>query len=436
MMSRIGRYRYVVVAIFIAFMLLHQADKLLIGQVLTDISAEFAIDDAAAGAIGTGALVVGALFYPLWGFLNDKFSRAKLLALASFIWGSTTWLSAVVRTFPGFLLARSSTGIDDSSYPGIYSLIADYFEPRQRGRINGLLQLTAPVGFVLSLVLVLALRDSVGWRSIFLITGALGIGVGLLILLFVRDMPRGRAEPELADIADISGYTFRWRAVGGLLRKRTLLPLLLQGFFGVFPLNVITFWFFTYLERERGYDSGTVFVLMGAAVVLMAIGAFLGGLFGDLLSKRTPRGRLIVAAVGVGSAMTFLSLSLLVPVDAPLALFGLPLIGAAFFTLFSGPNVVASIYEIAVPEVRSTALSFQYFTENIGAAAAPLMVGLLSASAGLPGAILVVCLSTYALCLIFLIAAALVAPKDILALRDQMARRSQEMRAHSELTAS
>ncbi|MGQ9908080.1 MAG: spinster family MFS transporter [Candidatus Flexifilum sp.] len=428
-MTSIKRYRYGVVAIFVAFMLLHQADKLLIGQVLTDFSADFGIDDTAAGAVGTGALVVGALFYPIWGFLNDKFSRARLLALASFIWGSTTWLSAVVRTFPAFLLTRSSTGIDDSSYPGIYSLISDYFEPKQRGRINGLLQLTAPVGFVLSLILVLALRDSIGWRAIFLITGGLGIVVGILILLFVRDVPRGRAEPELADLPEIGSYTFRWRAVKALLRKRTLLPLLIQGFFGVFPLNVITFWFFTYLERERRYDSSTVFILMGAAVVLMAIGAFLGGLAGDLLSKRTPRGRLIVAALGVGSAMTFLTLALLTPFDAAPLAFGLPLIGAAFFTLFSGPNVVASIHEIAVPEVRSTALAFQYFVENIGAAAAPFIVGVLSTAAGLPSAILIVCLSTYALCLVFLIAAAWVSPADFLALRQDMARRSQEIQA-------
>jgi hypothetical protein len=48
------------------------------------------------------------------------------------------------------------------------------------------------------------------------------------------------------------------------------------------------------------------------------------------------------------------------------------LLGAtAFFTLFSGPNVAATIYDITLPEVRSSALAVQYFIESFGAAFAP-----------------------------------------------------------------
>jgi MFS family permease len=423
------RYKYAIVVIFIGFMLLHQADKLLIGQVLNDVQRDFNIDDVATGALGTGALIVGAVFYPLWGYLYDRFSRAKLLALASFLWGATTWLSAVVRTFPQFLVSRSSTGIDDSSYPGIYSLISDYFGPKMRGRINGLLQLTAPIGFVLSLVLVLALRERWGWRNIFLLTGGLGILMSGVILLFVRDMPRGRAEPELAGLEDIGGYRFTWATLRGLLRKRTLLPLILQGFFGVFPLNVMTFWFFTYLERERGYDSVTVFAIMGTAVITMACGAFVGGLLGDWLSRRTPRGRLIICSIGVAAALALMTLALLTPNNAPALAVGLLLAGAGFFVLFSGPNVAATVHEIVVPEVRSTALALQYFAENIGAATAPLIVGALSVQMGLPNAILLVCVVTYSLCVVFLVAAAAVAPKEIVALRTQMVARAAAVRA-------
>ena len=41
---------FVVLIIFLAFMLLHQADKSLIGQVLEDVQHDFGIDDAAVGA--------------------------------------------------------------------------------------------------------------------------------------------------------------------------------------------------------------------------------------------------------------------------------------------------------------------------------------------------------------------------------------------------
>src|SRR5512146_225048 len=105
------RYRWFVVGTFFSFMLLHQSDKLLIGPLTTPIMETFGIDEVQMGAIFTGALIVGAIMYPLWGYLYDRFARAKLLALASLIWGATTWLSAIAPTYPAFLATRASTGI-------------------------------------------------------------------------------------------------------------------------------------------------------------------------------------------------------------------------------------------------------------------------------------------------------------------------------------
>ena len=120
-----SRYRWFVVFVFFLFMLLHQTDRLLIGPLTPDIIAEFQLTKTQMGAVTTGALVVGALLYPVWGYLYDRYARAKLLALASLLWGATTWLAAVARTFPQFWAARASTGIDDAAYPGLFSLVAD-----------------------------------------------------------------------------------------------------------------------------------------------------------------------------------------------------------------------------------------------------------------------------------------------------------------------
>ena len=59
-------------------MLLHQTDKLLIGPLTTDIMREFNLNRAQMGFVTTGALLVGAVFYPLWGYLYDRYARAKL----------------------------------------------------------------------------------------------------------------------------------------------------------------------------------------------------------------------------------------------------------------------------------------------------------------------------------------------------------------------
>jgi len=197
-MSHHSRYRWFVVFVFFLFMLLHQSDKLLIGPLTTPIMETFGIDEVQMGGVFTGALLVGALLYPVWGYLYDRYARSRLLALASFIWGSTTWLSAVAPTFPVFLATRASTGIDDSSYPGLYSLIADYFPPKMRGKIYGLLQLSQPLGYMTGLLAATLLAGVLGWRAIFYITGSLGLLLAGLIYFGVREAPRGKSEPEFA----------------------------------------------------------------------------------------------------------------------------------------------------------------------------------------------------------------------------------------------
>ena len=155
--------RWFVFGTFFGFMLLHQADMLLIGPLTTPIMETFHINEAQMGAVVTGALIVGGILYPVWGYLYDRYSRPKLLALVSFIWGSTTWLSALAPTFPIFVATRASTGIDDAGAPGIYSLLADYFAPAVRGRVYGLLQISAPLGYTVGMVLVTAFKDVIGW---------------------------------------------------------------------------------------------------------------------------------------------------------------------------------------------------------------------------------------------------------------------------------
>ncbi|NOR84452.1 MAG: MFS transporter, partial [Ardenticatenales bacterium] len=408
-----------------SFMLLHQVDKLLIGPLTTPIMDTFGINEAQMGAVFTGALIVGAFMYPIWGILYDRFARAKLLALASLLWGLTTWLSAIVPNYPSFLATRASTGIDDASYPGLYSLISDYFGPKMRGRIYGLLQTAMPLGYLLGMFLGLFLGEAVGWRGVFIITGSLGLVLSVLIYRVVREPPRGKSEPELADLEQLGTYRFEWATAKGLFRKRTLRLLFIQGFFGVFPWNVITYWFFSYLETERDYASEEIMATMVVAVLAMTCGYLTGGTIGDFLFRHTPRGRLIVSTV----AVLLGALLMVVTLNLPLAdrgLFMITLAAAAFFMPIPAPNMISTIYDVTLPEVRSTASAIQYFIESAGAALAPLIAGLIAVNYSLQTAILVISTSTWLICAAFFALTAFVIPDDIATLRRQLRERAAQ----------
>lgn len=427
-----SRYSWLVVVIFFFFVLLHQADKLLIGPLTENIIKEFNITKTQMGLVMTGALVVGAVFYPLWGYLYDRYTRPKLLALASFIWGATTWLNAIAPNYSTFLITRSSTGIDDSSYPGLYSLVADYFSPKVRGIVYGLIQFTQPLGFLLGMVLGLLLSGVVGWRGIFYITGSLGVVMALVIYFGVKDVPRGQSEPEMADIDIESHYRFDWKEAVDLFKKPSLIFLFIQGFFGVFPWNAISMWFFFYLGSERGFDSNTQLIVMAVAVVILSAGYPIGGVLGDFFFKRDKRGRLIVSITGVILGAFFMWLALNVP-NKNVILFTILLGLTALFMPFSSPNVITTVYDVTLPEIRSTAVSIQYFIESIGAASAPAIVGAIADQTSLKNAFLLINISAWIICAFFYFFTMFFIKKDISTLRDEMAERAQIERSSTSL---
>jgi MFS family permease len=423
-----SRYRWFVVIVFFFFMLLHQTDKLMIGSLQVPISETFGLNDLQWGFINSGALIVATVLYPIWGYLYDRYARAKLLALASLIWGVTTWFSSVVRTYPSFLVTRSSTGIDDSSYPGLYTLVADYFGPNLRGKVYGLLQLAQPLGYLIGMILALMVAPVIGgWRSVFYITGTLGLVIAAFIYFGVKEMPRGKAEPEFENMAEMQTFHFSWAEAREIFRKKTMWFVFLQGFAGVFPWNVITFFFFGYLMTERGYDDGAVLATMAPVILILAAGYFLGGWLGDIFFKRTNKGRIIVSSAGVLLGAIFLCLAMTTPIEARNQFFILMCLTAIFMPL-SSANVIATVYDVTVPEVRSTAQAVEYFIENAGAAFAPTLTGLIITSTGdKTFAILSICTVAWALCFFFYLGAIFTIDHDAHVLRSQMAERAKSM---------
>jgi len=429
-MKTSSRTRWISVAIFFIFMLLHQSDKLLIGPLTTPIMETFGINEAQMGAVTTGALLVGAILYPLWGYLYDRFSRVKLLSLASAIWGGTTMLNASAPSYPFFLVTRASTGIDDASYPGLYSMVSDLFGPERRGKIYGLLQLTQPLGYLVGMVLGLILGGIIGWRNVFYITGGFGILLSVVIFFGVKEPQRGQSEPELADLEEIGIYRFNLVSAKQILRTRTMYFLFLQGFFGVFPWQVITFWIFRYLEVERGYTNEEILLTLVIAILFLSPSYYIGGALGDWAFKRTPRGRMIVSIIGVLLGATFMAIAINVPVENR-TMFMVTLVLAVMFMPWPAPNMVSSVNDITLPEVRSSALAIQLFIENAGAATAPLLAGLIAVRYDLGTAIVYISVIAWLLCAGFYSIGAFLVPRDIAALREKMHTRAEdEVAAH------
>jgi MFS family permease len=90
--------------------------------------------------------------------------------------------------------------------------------------------------------------------------------------------------------------------------------------------------------------------------------------------------------------------------------------------------VVSTVSDVTLPEVRSTAISVQYFIESAGAALAPLMAGFIADRSSLGNAILLICITAWLICGAIYAFLILIVPKDIHTLRTQMQDRAEHER--------
>ena len=303
-------------------------------------------------------------------------------------------------------------------------------DERRHSRDARIARPAQPIGYLLGMILALMIAPLIGgWRSVFYITGSLGLVIALFIYFGVKEMPRGKAEPEFEgkEPEKIEHFHFSWAEVREIFKKKTMWFVFAQGFAGQFPWNVITYFFFGYLMTERGYDNNSVLVTMAPVILILASGYFIGGSIGDALFKRTNKGRILVSSLGVLMGALFLYLAITTPVENRTQFFLFMSLTAVFMPL-SAANVIATVYDVTVPEVRSTAQAVEYFVENIGAAFAPAVTGILaSSSLGLSNTIIVLSVSAWLLCFVFYLGALFTIDKDTQHLRTQMAERAKTM---------
>ena len=418
-------YRWFVVIILFLFLTFHSADLFIISAVNPQLIEEFKVDYVTMGFLFSISLLIATILYPLWGFLYDKYSRKLLVSLAALIWGSTTWINALSRVFSQFFTTRIITTIDDAAPPGVYSLVADYFEPKDRGKAMGVINASSPIGAILGTVIPLMIIDAgLNWRNAFFITGSIGIIMGLIIYFFIKDVPRGTSEPELSGklVSDI--YKAKLSDLKILLKNKSLLLLYAQGFFGVFPWNAITFWIITYMVMERKLSSELVMIVMVVWLIAMTIGNIIAGYLSDLLFRKTKRGRAMFGAIVVFFSALLIYLTMYSETFESFFFFG---VLTAFEIPMAGPSVSAAITDVTEPELRGSATAYLRFFENIGSSISPALVGIISMGSTLQFSITLISSLTWIICGILFIFLALIIPKDIDRLRIIIRKRADEL---------
>lgn len=125
------------------------------------------------------------------GLIVDKMSRKKVLVGSVLIWSASTMVSSATNSFYVLFLMRFILGMFVSATePAGYSMLGDYFPKSKRTTANAIVGTGAYIGSGLASLLIMIV-GAYGWKAAYAFKGGIGLIIGLLGLLFIREPERG-----------------------------------------------------------------------------------------------------------------------------------------------------------------------------------------------------------------------------------------------------
>lgn len=359
-----------------------------------------------------------SLSSPLWGYLSDRYSRKKVLFWGTGFWGIWTILVGLTQNFGQLIAVRVISGIGlGCLMPATFSIMADTFAPKIRGRMLGYLEGIGIFGIIVFTVGLGLLATPEHWRYGFFILGVASIISGIVILIFVDEPIRGQSEPQMMgkltqDQAD--KYRIQFDDIKKVFGIPTIRVAILQGLAGSMPWVIMGAFLILWLVEDRGLATQQAPLIFGVMLIGTALSNVIGGYLGDWAEQRNPKyGRTIIGQVSVifGIPLTFLLLTRTQNWSIP------ALTAYCFFIglLISWPGKGSKepmMAAVTPPELRSTAFSLTTFVESGFAAVVALIFGLIADRINLQTAMLWTIPVPWILCAIMFSGFYLTYPKD------------------------
>lgn len=375
-------YSRYALALLLAVNLLNYIDRQVLYAVFPLIKADFALSDTALGLLGSAFMVCYMCSAPLLGWLGDRGNRISLASCGVAIWSLATAFSGFAPGYRSLLAARTVVGIGEASFGTVSpGLVADFFSKEHRGRVLSYFYLAIPVGSAIGYLLGGLLGYHFGWRSAFLLVGAPGLFLAVVVW-FLRDPKKkdSALQERQGNKSLVAGYR-------ALFRNRSFVVNTLAMAAMTFAMGGLAQWMPSFLNRVHHLDVARGNTLFGVITVLAGIsGTLTGGWLGDRLQRKTLSGYLQVSGWGflVGTPFAVYAISAESVAGCLTAMFF-----AEFFLFFNTGPLNTVIVNVSSSGCRAMAFAVNiFFIHALGDAVSPTILGWLSDQWGLQSALL------------------------------------------------
>ncbi len=324
---------------------------------------------------------IGGLYFALFyccisipvGWLADKTSRSKVLAVACAIWSAATMCCGGAANFLQFAVAYMTVGFGEAGgVPPSYSIISDYFPPGRRGRALGLYNIGPPVGAALGIAFGASIAAAFSWRYAFVLLGSVGLIAVIGVLILVPEPRRGGLDP-IPDQMSVRKTGFLETLSMFISRPSLMLAALGSGANQFITYGLINF-AVLFLMREKGMTLKEVAVYYALVIAIGMGGSMLAsGRVIDRLTRRSKQAYALVPAGTLALALPFYLAFVWAPSWRLSLLF---LTGTMFLNYFYLTSAVTLVQEEVRPDQRVMSGALLLLIMNlIGLGLGPTFVG-------------------------------------------------------------
>ena len=351
-------------------------DRQIISILITPIKHEFGATDAQMGLL-TGlafAAVYVVAGFPLASWA-DNGNRRTVLAVSLAMWSVMTMLCGATRSFGQLAAARMGLALGEAGCnPASHSIIADLFSKRERAKAIGFFNASGAIGVSLGLFAGGTLVSHFDWRTVFVIIGAPGLVLAVIVKFAAHEPLRGMADARRTNTYERTALRKR---LGSLSRHRTFRRLTFSAAACAFVNYGLSSWSAAFFMRVHHLTPAVVGTKLALVSVLGLLAGTIGaGMLTDRCSRSDLRWAMRIAGVGMLGALPSGALFLLTPnVNVGFISYGFAIcLSAAWAT-----PIYALTQTVAPVRMRGLASAVVAFFLNVaGYGLAPFVVGKLS----------------------------------------------------------
>lgn len=301
--ARIGRQRFVILALIFVVTVLNYADRATMSIAGTEVVKELGLDPIMLGMIFSAFAWAYALGQIPGGWLLDRFGARRVYGCSLFLWslftmlqGTVGWIGLVGSSAAITLFGmRFMLGLVESpAFPANNRIVSAWFPTRERGTASALFNSAQYMAVVVFAPLMAWLTHNMGWEHVFLWMGGAGIVATFFWFALYHDpashprlqkaeldyMREGGALVSLEAKRKAEKPKLKWAEVKQLFTNRTLWGIYL----GQYCITALTYFFITWFPIYLIKGRGMTIMEAGWVAALPAICGFSGGVLGGVVS--------------------------------------------------------------------------------------------------------------------------------------------------------